>query len=102
MLAALTCSFHVQLALCTSNSRAAAAALPGDQTGAPYPITTCAQLFRGFGGGGGSFRSSSFGGGDGFDFFGGGGGMPFGGMGGERAGSDGRVHVMRASPCSQC
>ena len=41
-----------------------------------------AQLFRGFGGGGGSFRSSSFGG-EGFDFFGG--GMPFGGggMGGE-------------------
>lgn len=88
MLAALMCSFG----WCTSNGRAAAAALPGDQTAAPFPIPTCAQLFRGFGGGGGSFRSSSFGGGDGFDFFGGGGGMPFGGMGGERAGSEWEAH----------
>ena len=49
----------------------------------PLPHHPSTQLFRGFGGGGGSFRSSSFGGGGGFeDFFGGGaGGMPFGGAG---------------------
>ena len=64
-------------------SLAAAAPFAADagalvQSPPPFP-----QLFRGFGGGGGSFRSSSFGGGDGIpDFFGG--GMPFGGMPGER------------------